>query len=418
MSLGIAIWRRDINNWCLALSGQREKIPKAAYIASFLSSVGGGFYWPYISIYAVEIGASYSEIGIVTSISNASPMVLQPLWGYLSDKYMRRVIFISVGYIIAGLITLFFISARSPLIYAFLLALSLIALSAVTPTWNSYIGSFFEKKERGRGIGKISGLGIIGSIFSTLFSGYYMTMIIGEKTINQYYFSFTLAGLFLIMTGLISLLLKERSSYNATYNLSEILMSLKNNKLFLTLCLLEAVWSFTLSFPWPMFSAAYIYKLNATKIQIATANVFFNASFALSQIYLGYLVDVHGRKKTLLVTRFIFPMYPLLWFIAQDVSLIYIANTIVGITNAIAMLAVMSYILDITREEERASYFAMYNMVIGFAQFLGSLIGGYLGDYLIRFGGLIFSIQMIFLISVIMRIFSAIPYIALRETIR
>jgi len=77
----------------------------------------------------------------------------------------------------------------------------------------------------------------------------------------------------------------------------------------------------------------------------------------------------------------------------------------------------MSYILDITREEERASYFAVYNMIVGFSQFLGSLSGGYLGDYLTQYGGLIFSIQMIFLISIIMRIFSAIPYTILKETI-
>jgi len=399
------------------LSKNGEHVPKITYVVSFLSSLGSGFYWPYISIYAVEIGASYSEIGIVTSISNASPMVLQPLWGYLSDRYMRRVIFISVGYIIAGLITLLFINARSPLFYAFLLAISLISLSAVTPSWNSYIGSFFKRDERGQGIGKISGLGVIGSVFGTLFSGYYMTIIIGEKNINQYVFSFTLAGIFLIITGLTALLLKEKSSYSTTYSLSEILSSLRNNKLFLTLCMIEAFWSFTLSFPWPIFSAAYIYKLNATKIEIATASVFFNASFALSQIYLGHLIDVHGRKKILLIARFIFPIYPLLWFIAWNVSLIYLANLIVGVTNAIAILAVIAYILDITSEEERASYFAVYNMIIGFAQFFGSLVGGYVGDYLVQYGGLIYSIQVIFLISVIIRIFSAIPYLTLKETL-
>ncbi len=392
-------------------------MPKTAYLVSFLSSIGGGFYWPYISIYAVELKASYSEIGIVTSISNASPMVLQPLWGYLSDRYMKRIIFISVGYIVAGLITILFINARTPLFYAFLLAMSLIALSAVTPAWNSYIGSFFKKEERGKGIGKISGLGIIGSVIGTLFSGYYMTMIIGENNINQYAFSFTVAGLFLIVTGLTALFLKENKSYNNGYNLSEIVRSLRSNRLFLELCLIEAFWSFTLSFPWPIFSAAYIYKLNATKIEIATASMFFNASFALSQIYLGRLVDEYGRKKTLMIMRFIFPVYPFLWFIAWNVSIIYLANIIVGITNAIASLAVISYILDITREEERASYFAVYNMIIGISQFLGSLAGGFIGDYLTQFGGLIYAIQMVFLINIIMRIFSATPYTFLKETL-
>ena len=399
------------------LGQQGTKVPKNVYLVSFMGSLSGGFYWPYIPIYAVEMGASYSQIGLVASISNAAPNVFQPLWGYLSDRMFKRVLFISLGYIVGGTIILFFTKARDPITYILLLALSMIFYSAVPPAWNSYIGSFFKQRERGRGIGKIAGIGWIGNIIGASVSGMAMTLLIGEQNINQYVLAFSLAGLISITTGLIALSLRESSADNDRRKSFSLRVSITENKLFWKLCLIEAFWGMSLSFAWPMFSAAYIVKLHATKLEIAVASVIFSITFALSQTYLGYLVDRYGRRKILLITKYVFPIYPLIWFIAWDVKFVYVANFIVGISNALAVVSVLSYILDITVEEERGSYFAVYNMVMGFSWFLGSLLGGFIGDLLSKIIDPIGALQMVFLISIFIRILTAIPYYFIQETL-
>ena len=396
---------------------KKNSVPRTAYAIAFTTSLGGGFYWPYISIYAVELGASYSEIGLISAISNASPTVLQPLWGYLSDKLMKRKIFILLGNIISGFIILFFAYTRKPLIYAILLALSMIALSAVTPAWNSYIGSFFEKRERGRGVGRINGIGFIGTIIGALVSGLIMTILIGEKNILQYSFAFTIAGISLIIGGLLSLNIHDPTGNNDGYSLEYIMSSIKRNNYFKRLVLAEAMWSFSMSMAWPMFSAGWIYKLHATKFQIAIANVAFNISFMIGQLFLGFLADVYGRKKVITTSRFVFPLYPLMWYIAWRVEIIYLANLIVGLANAVATIAIFAYILDVTQEEERASYFAIYNMVLGISQFLGSYTGGFIGDSFKQFMGTIPALHMVFLISSALRLLTAIPYLFIKETL-
>ncbi len=403
------------------MGSQDTNVPKSVYVVAFTSSLAGGFYWPYISIYAVEIEASFFEIGLVSSISNAAPTVFQPIWGTLSDRMLRRVIFVVLGHILGGLIVLLFTRAHDPFTYTLLVALSMISLSAVTPAWSSYIGSFFKREERGRGIGRITGIGVLGNVLGAGVSGAIMTMLIGEHKIAQYTFTFSIAGILLILTGLIALSLKEQKQNVNQFLRDKKNLSLRNslsqNYLFRRLCLVEAFWWFTLSFAWPMYSAAYIIKLHATKLEIAICSMIFNATFAVSQMSLGYLADKYGRRTILLTMRYIFPIYPLIWYIAQDVEFVYLANFIVGIANALASVAVMSYILDITKEEERASYFAIYNMVMGISQFIGSLSGGFLGDIISRNTDPMYAIQMIFLISIIIRIASAIPYYFIEETL-
>ncbi|MHA1616697.1 MAG: MFS transporter [Candidatus Njordarchaeales archaeon] len=395
----------------------RSKVPRTAYGIAFTSSLGGGFYWPYVNIYAVELGASYSEIGLVSAISNASPTVFQPLWGFLSDRLMKRRIFILLGYLLAGFIVFFYVYAKDPIMYAILLALSMISLSAATPAWNSYIGSFFKKHERARGIGKINGIGFAGTILGAIISGFLMTMVIGEIPFLQYRFSFTVASLLFIITGLLALNIRDPTNAGNGYSLETIVASVKKNSYFQKLLLAESLWSFSMSIAWPMFSAGYIYKFHAKKLEIAMSNIFFNVAFMLSQLYLSFLADVYGRKKAIAYSRFIFPIYPLMWYVAWRIEIVYIANFVVGLANAVSTVAIFAYILDVTEEEERASYFAIYNMILGISQFMGSYIGGLIGDYFRSVLGIIPALHIVFLISSFLRLLTAIPYLFLKETL-
>lgn len=398
---------------------RRTKIPQVAYTIAFTGSLSGGFYGPYIAIYAVELGASYAEIGIVSAVSNVSPMILQPLWGYLSDRMLMRKVFIVLGNIIAGLLILLYPLAHEPLLYAALIMLSMAALSASTPAWSAYIGSFLDKHERARGLGRIGGVGLIGTIIGTLVTGFLMTKVIGEGNPMQYVLAFVVAGIFRIISGLLALAIKEPLIVRKNnYDISLLASSILRNDHFKRLLLAESLGAFSLSIAWPMFSAAYIYKFHATKLQIAVANVLSNIALSIGQLYLGFLADRYGRRQVLVIMRFAFPMYALAWYYARDIEYIYLANFLIGFVNAIVGVAVPSYILDISEEDERASYFAVHNMILGISQFIGSYIGGLLGDQLSHSIGALQALQTVILISAVLRLLAVIPYFLLKETVK
>ncbi|MEX2701831.1 MAG: MFS transporter [Candidatus Baldrarchaeota archaeon] len=78
-------------------NSKNSDVPPIIYATAGLTAFSGGLYQPYLNIYAVEIGATYSEMGIITSVSNAAPTILQPIWGALSDKKVKRKPFIFWG---------------------------------------------------------------------------------------------------------------------------------------------------------------------------------------------------------------------------------------------------------------------------------------------------------------------------------
>ncbi len=87
---------------------------------SIVSSLGSGTVSPFLSAYAVKLGASASEMGVFQSASNLAPSLMQVAWGKLSDKIGRRVPLIVLGSIIASIlwIPLMLVASANQLIRA------------------------------------------------------------------------------------------------------------------------------------------------------------------------------------------------------------------------------------------------------------------------------------------------------------
>ena len=69
-------------------------------LRSVVNSFGMGMVNPFIGPYAVQLGASPSEMGWFQSFANLGNNVLQIFWGRLSDKLGRRVPFLVLGNLI------------------------------------------------------------------------------------------------------------------------------------------------------------------------------------------------------------------------------------------------------------------------------------------------------------------------------
>jgi MFS family permease len=56
---------------------------------------------------------------------------------------------------------------------------------------------------------------------------------------------------------------------------------------------------------------------------------------------------------------------------------------------------VTAYLLDVAPQEHRGSFTAIFNLILGIVTFFGSLIGGYLSDYMVSLFGLITRLQIV-----------------------
>lgn len=112
---------------------KKEESLRPLYARSFVNQLGLGMVSPFVSAYAVDLGASSSDMGWFQSSSNISNNILQVFWGKLSDSTGRRTPFIALGTVALSLlwIPMIFVSNATQLII--ILSIQALVGSMATP---------------------------------------------------------------------------------------------------------------------------------------------------------------------------------------------------------------------------------------------------------------------------------------------
>lgn len=112
------------------------------------------------------------------------------------------------------------------------------------------------------------------------------------------------------------------------------------------------------------------------------------AAFSLTQLIVsplaGRLSDKMGRKKIIVMGLVVFSLSELVFGLAQQPWMLFVARMLGGIGAALIMPAVMAYVADTTSMEERAKGMGLINAAITTGFIIGPGIGGYLAEFGIR----------------------------------
>lgn len=396
------------------------------YIRSIVNSLSIGTVNPFLGAYAVKLGASSSEMGWFQSSTNLSNNVMQVFWGRLSDRLKRRIPFIVLGsLIVSGLwIPIIFVTNASQLII--LLAIQALLGSMATPAWTALIGDLVPSFRLGRANATINFWASIGSLIATLSSGIIM-IAIGETLQEMFLVPLTVATICGVTSSLIMFKLKEKKN-NEKLNLKEhfaskilgldVLARARKMPHFIKYCYVEGIFQFFMSISWPLFSITQIRILKASMLQIALLSVVQSFVTIIFQGWAGRLADNVGRKPLLVFFRFSLVTVPIAYVLSPDINTLIVVGAFWGLAQALGQASATAYLLDVSPEEYRGSFTALFNLVIGVITFLGSLIGGYLSDYMIGLYGLITGLQIVYIISTVGRGIGAAAYLTLKETLK
>lgn len=396
------------------------------YIRSIVNSLSIGTVNPFLGAYAVKLGASSSEMGWFQSSTNLSNNVMQVFWGRLSDGLKRRIPFIVLGsLIVSGLwIPIIFVTSASQLII--LLAIQALLGSMATPAWTALIGDLVPSFKLGRANATINLWASIGSLIATLSSGIIM-IAIGGTLQEMFLVPLTVATICGVTSSLIMFKLKEKKN-NEKLNLKEhfaskilgldVLARAKKMPYFIKYCYVEGIFQFFMSISWPLFSITQIRILKASMLQIALLSVVQSFVTIIFQGWAGRLADNVGRKPLLVFFRFSLVTVPIAYVLSPDINTLIVVGAFWGLAQALGQASATAYLLDVSPEEYRGSFTALFNLVIGVITFFGSLIGGYLSDYMIGLYGLITGLQIVYIISTVGRGIGAAAYLTLKETLK
>ena len=394
------------------------------YVRSIVNSLGTGMVGPFMSAYAVELGASSSDMGWFQSSANLSNNVMQIFWGRLSDRLKRRIPFIFFGSIIvAGLwIPMLFVANATQLIV--LLAFQALLGSMATPAWTALLGDLVPSFKLGRTNAAIYLWASVGSLIATLASGIIMVSVGG--TLQQIFFVPLIVAAACGFASSFFVLKfnekkdneKQNSKQGLVSDIFGILVQAKKTPNFVKYCYIVGIFEFFMSISWPLFSITQIRILNASMLQIALQSVVQSLVTITFQGWAGKLVDTVGRRRILVFFRFSLVTVPLAYALSPDMNTLIVIGAFWGVSMALGQASVTAYLLDVSAAEHRGSYVALFNLTVGLTSFFGSLIGGYLSDYMISLFGLVAGLQIVYLVSTIGRGIGAFAHLSLEETLK
>jgi len=392
---------------------------KPLYARSIVNSFGSGTVSPFLSVYAVKLGASASELGWFQSVSNLAPNMMQVPWGKLSDKIGRRIPFIILGGLITAIlwVPLMFVGSATQLIAV--IAFQAILGSMATPTWTALIGDLVHSSKRGSITASINRLAQVGSLLATLAAGYLMVMVQG--TLQQMFFvPLLVAVLFGVGSSLVMILVREKPrpnnrSVGSIFSIRDLTKQARSNPNFGRFTLASIVFGFFMSMSWPLFSITTVTVLQATMLEVALISVIQGAVMIAFQPWSGKLVDRVGRRSLIISYRLGLILVPTFYALATSVYHLYLASIIFGVITAFGDIAMFAYLLDIIEEELRGTLTAFYNLVTGVVFFVGSLTGGYMANYLVGIFGLALALQIVYALSAVGRCVGALTFMAIEE---
>ncbi|MBS7657435.1 MFS transporter [Candidatus Bathyarchaeota archaeon] len=369
---------------------------------------------PFTSIYAIELGASATEMGWFRSLNNLFANIMQIPWGILSDKFRKRVYFIILGGILTALFWLPMIYVRNSHELLFLVASQAFVGSMVSPAWSALIGDMVHQSVRGTVTATINAAASAGSIFATLLSGYIME-VFGSATSSKYTIPLILATVCGIIASLTMFTLREPRGIR-TQRYKGIKSILKENTYFRTFCYITILHSFFMTMAWPIFPITTVKVTGGNTVQIAYLSAVQGSVSLIVRRFVGRLADRAGRKPLIIFGRAGIVVVPIIYAIATNVYYLYAVDFTVGVLASASEIAVFAYLLDIVPEDKRAASIALYNTINGFSTFFGSLTGGYMADLALSIGfGSEGSLQFVYAISAVGRLACGLLFMKIKE---
>ncbi len=384
------------------------------YLNQLIGSFGTGLASPFIPYYAAALSFTSSQMGILQASSNLFPNIFQYLWGKITDMLKKRLFFIIVGGFISSAMYIAFIFVRSPLLVIGIIIIQSIFSAMVVPAWNAMIGHISRTEKRAYLIGNLSFYSnlamTMAGIFFIIYAYYFK-----YNSITVYFLPFYFAGIIGVFASLIMLNANDKGDdYRKPEKLSlvDIFQSDQSFRYFL---FAQSLYNFFMAISWPLFYITTVDVLKATFFEIGLINIIgliFTVPFL--KIF-GKLIDRFGTKNFMLISRFVFVPVPLAYGFAHNLSIIYVITAITGFGTAISNIAFTAYILDSAPVDKRGMYVGVYNSLLGFITFFGSIIGGYAAQFLSYFYGLYYGLLSMYLISFFGRAWGAFMFLRVKE---
>lgn len=351
---------------------EENKINK--YLSCLFFSVYWAFacYTPFLLLYLQDRQLSYIQIGFIFSLNSAINIIFQPIWGYLTDKYIsiKKAIYLSV--IISSLAILLFVPAHN--YYGIILSTIIFVVfqSSILPLMDSLCYKIIHRYNNIK-YGRKRLMGSAGYAISSLLIG----IIIAGTSINVVFYLYSIFSI---------LILSFLSKLNFGEEIHETDKSkVQPLKVFKNAGLLIFLLSVTI--------ASISYGSNSSYIGVLLQETGGNVEniglvwfvIAMSEIPVFFIINKLiakiGSLNTYLFSLAIFSLRFFLCTLWKNTWIIIMIQFLQGFTFPLFMAGGLDYLCSLVPPEARSFSIALMSaLIFGLGALIGNLGGGMLID--------------------------------------
>ena len=374
------------------------------------SGAASGIISTYLTPFALALGASAAQIGLLTAVPHLLSTLVQPLAGSFaahaeSRKKICKIFLLASRLALLPIIFLAFMRGFD----AFSLLLVFVSVSSAAasfsrPAWASWMGDIVPEKTRGRFFGRRNMFIGASSLAAALSAGW----LLGYSDTLAGFAIIFLAAFVLQIVG-VNYLLKipepaavKHKTHKTSLNVSEFLSSLKKSN-FRHFVVFAIFFDFSVYLAAPFFTVYMISELQIGYYWFAIISAASMLAGMLSQKYWGKITDRYGDKNVIMICAVFASMVPLIFIFSRSVPLLVLANIFSGFAWAGLDLAVFNFLLGSSPPLKRPLFISNYQFFDGLAVAGGSLVGGALIYFLGAGFFWLSAIAIIFLLSFAMR---------------
>lgn len=403
--------------------GETKKGMKYFLRESASTSVKDSVLSSYLIPFALVLGATNVQIGMLSSIPRLFGTIFQPIAGKYIETLggKKSTTLITYALIPITLLLIAFLPfslVSDKVLYLIIFTIFYQIVYTIDGTsWHSWFGDIVPEKIRGEFFGKRNMVAGFTSLIVSFCAGWFLNVVDGGM-------GFSIVFSFAAFAGFVSyMLLREVPKSplgphgHFSFGIKEFFRDFQGHKNFSNYAYYTFFLNFGVYIASPFFIVFMLRDLNIGYFEYAIAIAIEAIAALCSQKYWGKLSDKFGDRAILGICAVLISFVPLAYVFVGGFTSLLLAQIFSGFAWAGFDLANFNFLLDATPPQKRPSFIANYKFFTGFTLFAGGILSGFLLTLLNNIQFLFLSgIKLLFLISFFLRIIPAAIFIPrLRE---
>ena len=355
---------------------------------------GGGFLYPYITLFYKQQGLSGTEIGLLSAVGWGVALLSAPLWARWGDSVRNPRPLIQVGLLGAALLTLWLSQQQLFLWMAVLIALSSLISSAGDPLSTSQALAITNNEKSG--FGSIRAWGSFGWVLMTPLCGW----LIERSGLMVAFWGYALAYLLgaLVLFFVVTNPPAKKAGAEPQPRVDRVIAALGKDRSMVGLALALSVF-WLAGYGATQFETIYLNQLDASTFVIGLINTVSAVIEIGGMVWADRLVRRYGSGRILGISTLIYAASKLIVIVSPSIPAFFAMRALSGIYYSMFVVASIAYAAEGAPQGQGSTVLALYYVtLLGLTQLVAGPLGGAAFDafgaywlFVIAFGGGILS---------------------------